>query len=224
MGWSTGVVGVFVAFDFDGTLSPDEMIVALGAEAGVGPEVAAITRRAMNDEIGYGESLRRRVGLLEGLEGEAVQAAFESVTLRRGVADLLFRLDGAGHHTAIVTGGFERGVRSVLDRAGVTVGTVIANHLVVEDGALTGAVGGPLVEGSKATQFETVASTLGAAGVPRVAVGDGANDVPMLRAADYAIGFQPKAGVGEVCDVVVEDVDALVRVFENNGFLPSDPP
>lgn len=199
------------------------MIVLLGEQAGVGPEIEAVTRRAMNDEIAYGESLRRRVELLEGLGVEDVAAAFEQVDLRRGAADLLYRLDAAGHHTAILTGGFERGVRSALDRAGVSVDTIIANHLVVGDDRLTGEVDGPLIEGTKDTQFEGVASTLGEAAFPRVGVGDGANDIPMLEVADYAIGFQPKDVVRSVCDVVVDDITALVRVFENNGFIPDEP-
>ena len=103
-----------VAFDFDGTLSDSEMTVLLGERCGVAADMERITERAMNDEIDYATSLRERCALLEGLPNDEALAAFDEVVLRPGAADVIAALNEAGVHTAILTGGFERGV--VLDR------------------------------------------------------------------------------------------------------------
>ncbi|MFB6281999.1 MAG: phosphoserine phosphatase SerB [Haloferacaceae archaeon] len=211
-----------VAFDFDGTLSDSEMTVLLGERAGIADEMAAVTERAMNDEIGYAESLRRRAGLLEGLDAAAADAAFDEVALRPGSGDLIARLNDAGHHTAILTGGFERGVGRALDRAGVAVDAVVANRLPVADGRLTGGVEGPLIEGTKDDALAELADDLGASLDRTVAVGDGANDLPMLEVAGLAVGFRPKDAVRPACDVVVATMERLGRVFEERGLLGRD--
>ncbi|MFB6080413.1 MAG: phosphoserine phosphatase SerB [Haloferacaceae archaeon] len=208
-----------VAFDFDGTLSDSEMTVLLGGRKGVADEMADITDRAMNDEIGYAESLRRRAALLAGLDEAAAEAAFDEVVLRPGAADLLARLAAAGHHTAILTGGFERGVERALAREGVAVDTVIANRLPVVDGRLAGAVEGPLIEGTKDEALSALAADLGVPPGETVAVGDGANDLPMLEVAGLAVGYRPKDAVRPACDVVVATMARLGRVFEERGLL-----
>ena len=208
-----------VAFDFDGTLSDSEMTVLLGERLGVEDDMAAITERAMNDEIGYAESLRERAALLEGLDREEAEAAFDRVELRGGTAGIVERLNDAGHHTAILTGGFERGVERALRREDVRVDTVVANRLPIEDGRLTGAVEGPLIEGTKDDALETLADDVGAPLADTVAVGDGANDLPMLEVAGLAIGFAPKDAVRPACDVVVTSMYRLERVLEGEGLL-----
>ncbi|MFB6301357.1 MAG: phosphoserine phosphatase SerB [Haloferacaceae archaeon] len=208
-----------VAFDFDGTLSDSEMTVLLGERAGIANEMAEITERAMNDEIGYAESLRRRAGLLEGLDGASAEAAFDEVVLRPGAGRVLDRLNGAGHHTAILTGGFERGVEAALARAGASVDTVLANRLPLAGGQLTGAVEGPLIEGTKDDALAELADDLGLPLAETVAVGDGANDLPMLEVAGLAVGFRPKDAVRPACDVVVATMGRLGRVLEERGLL-----
>ncbi|MCU4719537.1 phosphoserine phosphatase SerB [Halapricum hydrolyticum] len=205
---------MLVAFDFDGTLSDSEMVVLLGEQCGVADEIDEITERAMNDEIDYAESLRQRCALLDGLEEERAQAAFRQVQLREGAPEVIDALDAAGVHTAILTGGFERGVEAALDSAGVEVDTIVANRLPVSDGALTGEVEGPLIEGTKDTALETVASDLGLDASDTVAVGDGANDLPMLEVAGLSIGFAPKPAVEDACDVVVSSMSELLAVLE----------
>ena len=213
-----------VAFDFDGTLSDSEMTVLLGEREGVADEMAAITERAMNDEISYAKSLRDRAALLEGLEEERAEEAYGEVTLRPGAAALLKRLADEGHHVAILTGGFERGVERALENAGVrdAVDTIVSNRLPVKGGRLTGGVEGSLIEGTKDTALETLAADLGVDMSQTIAIGDGANDLPMLEVAGLAVGFLPKTAVRPHCQVVVASMDRLGKLFEDRGVLGDD--
>jgi phosphoserine phosphatase len=208
-----------VAFDFDGTLSDSEMTVLLGERLGVAEEMAEITERAMNDEIGYAESLRERASLLEGLSEEEAEAAYDEVRLRPDAADLIDALNEGSVHTAVLTGGFERGVERALEREGVTVDSIVANRLPIEEGELTGAVEGPLVEGTKDDALADLADVQGVEMAETVAVGDGANDLPMLRVAGLAVGFLPKPAVEPHCDDVVEDMAELRRLLEERAVL-----
>jgi phosphoserine phosphatase len=210
-----------IAFDFDGTLSDSEMTVLLGEREGVADEMAEITERAMNDEISYAKSLRERASLLEGLEEERADDAYDEVALRPGAAELLRRLDDYGHHVAILTGGFERGVERALDEEGVrdAVDTIVSNRLPIEGGRLTGGVEGPLIEGTKDRELERLAEELGVASSQTVAIGDGANDLPMLEVAGLAVGYLPKPAVEPHCDLVVPTMERLAQVFEERGLL-----
>ncbi|OIB55490.1 phosphoserine phosphatase SerB [Natrialba sp. SSL1] len=208
-----------VAFDFDGTLSDSEMTVLLGERCSVADEMAAITERAMNDEIGYAESLRERAALLEGLPESDATAAYEQVELRPGAADLIETLNEAGITTAILTGGFERGVAAALEREGVAVDHIVSNRLPLADGELTGEVNGSLIEGTKDDALESLADDVGAELEDTVAIGDGANDLPMLEVAGLAIGFEPKPAVEPHCDVVVSSMAEAREVLESNAVL-----
>jgi phosphoserine phosphatase len=206
-----------VAFDFDGTLSNSEMTVLLGDQCGVADQMDEITEQAMNNEIEYAESLRQRCALLEGLPDADARAAFDQVVLRPETEAVVDALDSAGVYTAILTGGFERGVESALETAGVDVETLIANRLPIEDGALTGEVEGPLIEGTKDDALDILTTVVDEPMDETIAVGDGANDLPMLEAAGFAIGFSPKSAVEPACDVVVESMPELLDVLEDRG-------
>lgn len=203
-----------IGFDFDGTLSDSEMTELLGRRMGVEDEMAEITARAMNDEIGYADSLRRRAALLEGLDVDRAEDAYDEVELRPGAAAVVDRLRRSGAFVAILTGGFESGVERALASAGVEVDAIVANRLPAEDGQLTGEVEGPLVEGTKDDALAGLAADLELDLEETIAVGDGANDLPMLEVAGLSIGYLPKPAVRPACDVVVTSMNRLERVFE----------
>jgi phosphoserine phosphatase len=208
-----------IAFDFDGTLSDSEMTVLLGEQLGVADEMADITERAMNDQLSYAESLRSRAELLAGLSEADADDAYSEVVLRPGAADVIDRLREAGHTVAIFTGGFERGVAHALNDADTEVDHIVANALPIENGELTGEVTGPLIEGTKDDRLEALADDLGVEMSETVAVGDGANDLPMLEVAGLAVGFEPKPAVEPACDNVVSTMAALGDLLESRGIL-----
>jgi len=175
----------------------------------------------MNDELSYAESLRERATLLKGLSETDAANAYDDVALRPGAAGLLRRLRAEGHHVAVFTGGFERGVARAFGAAGVEVDSIVANRLPIRGGRLTGTVEGPLVEGTKDTALEDHAAELGVPLERTVAVGDGANDLPMLEVAGLAVGFAPKPAVRPVCDEIVASMTRLGELFEAEGVLPS---
>ncbi|TSD09849.1 phosphoserine phosphatase SerB [Haloglomus irregulare] len=210
---------MLIAFDFDGTLSDSEMTVLLGGEQGVADEMADITERAMNDELSYAESLRSRAELLRGLSEREAERAFGRVALRPGAAAVIDALRDAGHTVAVLTGGFERGVARALDDAGTDVDAVVANRLPTRDGTLTGDVEGPLIEGTKDETLAALADEVGVGMADTVAVGDGANDLPMLEVAGLAVGYEPKPAVEPHCDVVVEAMAELRELLEERGVL-----
>ncbi|ERH07246.1 MAG: phosphoserine phosphatase SerB [Halonotius sp. J07HN4] len=208
-----------IAFDFDGTLSNSEMTVLLGEKLGVADEMADITERAMNDELSYAESLRSRAELLAGLGEADADDAYSEVVLRPDAATVIDRLREAGHTVAIFTGGFERGVAHALDEADTEVDHIVANALPIENGELTGAVTGPLIEGTKDDQLEALAADIGVDMTETIAVGDGANDLPMLEVAGLAVGFEPKPAVEPACDDVVSTMAELGELLEAHGVL-----
>jgi len=210
---------MLVAFDFDGTLSDSEMTVLLGTQNGTAEDMAEITERAMNDEIEYAESLRQRCGLLEDLPDEDAQAAFDAVKLRPGAADVIAALREAGHYVAILTGGFERGVEATLETEDVEVDAIVANRLPVGDSHLTGEVEGPLISGTKDDAMEVATAITGEDREGTIAVGDGANDLPMLEVAGLAIGFEPKPAVEPACDVTVSTMDELHGLLDERDLL-----
>ncbi len=210
---------MLVAFDFDGTLSDSEMTVLLGSQNGTAEDMADITERAMNNEIEYAESLRQRCALLEDLPDEQAQAAFDEVALRPGAAEVIEALRNAGVYVAILTGGFERGVEAALETEGVEVDAIVANRLPVEADKLTGEVRGPLISGTKDDAMEVVTAVTGEDRDTTVAVGDGANDLPMLEVANLAIGFDPKPAVAPSCDTSVETMDELYDLLEAEAIL-----
>jgi len=208
-----------VAFDFDGTLADSEMLDRLAARHGVGDEVAEITERAMRGELSYPESLRERAKLVAGLSNDDTEDVYGDVRLREGAGDLIRSLRDAGVTVVVLTGGFAPGVEAALEAADAEADSVVANRLPADDDGLTGDVEGPLVEGTKDDALWQACGEFDETPEEAVAVGDGANDVPMLEEAGFAVGFEPKSGVDDHCDVSVSSVEELEELFGVRGLL-----
>jgi phosphoserine phosphatase len=180
-----------VAFDMDSTLIEAEVIDELARHAGVGAEVAAITESAMRGELDFAQSFRRRVALLEGLDEGVLEEVAAGLRLTEGAEKLLAVLRQLGLRTAIISGGFGYFARKVQQRLGIDV--VFANELDIEDGKVTGRVREPIVDGArKALLLREIAAREGISLEQVIAVGDGANDLPMLSIAGLGIAFRAK--------------------------------
>ena len=185
-----------VAFDMDSTLIEAEVIDELAAAAGVGEQVAEITERAMQGELDFSESFRQRVGLLKGLSGDVLQGIAERLPVTEGAERLISNLRALGYTTAILSGGFTYFGRYLQEKLGIDY--VFANELDMQDGVVTGEVSGRIVDGQrKAELLRELAAREGIRLEQTIAVGDGANDLPMLSIAGLGIAFRAKPLVKE---------------------------
>jgi phosphoserine phosphatase len=211
-----------VAFDFDGTLSQSDVTVLLGREYDVGNEVRGLAEQGLRGETAFATTLRQRASMLEGMPEERVEDALERCKLRQGAAEVIGDLRAADVPVAIITGSFERGVEAALERAGVTVDHIVANRLVLENGAVTGDVEGPLIDAGKDQALEELALAEDVGLGETIAAGNGATDLPMLRAAGTAIGFQPEPLVEDHCDVIATSIRKLHLYFEQHGLVDAE--
>lgn len=180
-----------VAFDMDSTLIQTEVIDELAGLAGVGAEVQTITEAAMRGDIDFQASFRRRVALLKGLPETALQHVIDNVPLMEGAERLVSTLRRLGYKTAILSGGFTFVGRVLQERLGIDY--LHANELDVKGGVVTGEVREPIVDGlRKAHHLAEIAAKEGLNMEQVIAVGDGANDLPMLELAGLGIAFRAK--------------------------------
>jgi phosphoserine phosphatase len=185
-----------VAFDMDSTLIEAEVIDELAAAAGVGEQVAEITERAMQGEIDFTESFHQRVALLKGLSGDVLQEIAERLPVTEGAERLIRNLKSLGYTTVILSGGFNYFGNYLKDKLGIDY--VFANELDMEDGIVTGKVTGTVVDGNRKAQLlREIAEKEGIRLEQTIAVGDGANDLPMLSIAGLGIAFRAKPLVQE---------------------------
>ena len=183
-----------VAFDMDSTLIQIEVINELAAAAGVGDEVAAITRDAMNGKIDFKEALRRRLRPLKGLPTSVLDDIVRRLPVTEGAERLIRTLKTLGYKTAILSGGFTYIGEHLQELLGID--HVYANVLASRDGVLTGEVEGPIVDGQRKVELlRELAQKEGIRLEQVIAVGDGANDLPMLQAAGLGIAFHAKPTV-----------------------------
>jgi len=208
-----------VAFDFDETLSQSDPSILLGREYDVATEMRGFLEQGVRDEIDFETSLQERVSLLEGMPERRVEAAFERCSLRDGVADMITALRRSDIRVAVLTGSFERAVEAALEQAEMTVDHVVANRLVIENGAVTGDVDGSVLDGQKDGPLGELAVADGVDLEQTIAVGNGATDLSMLRAAWTAVGFNPEPVVEQYCDVAVTSVRKLHLYFEQHGII-----
>ncbi|MFT5887544.1 MAG: phosphoserine phosphatase [Zhongshania sp.] len=185
-----------VAFDMDSTLIEAEVIDELAKAAGVGEQVAEITERAMRGEIDFTESFKARVALLKGLDESVLEGIADSLRITEGAEKLVSTLKQLGYKTAILSGGFSYFGHYLQKKLGIDY--VYANELVIRDGHVTGEVQGIVVDGQrKAELLREIAQREGLNLEQVIAVGDGANDLPMLSIAGLGIAFRAKPIVRE---------------------------
>ena len=185
-----------VCFDMDSTLIQAEVIDELAAAAGVGPQVAEITERAMRGELDFSESFRRRMALLRGLDESLLAGIADRLPITDGAERLIGALKQLGYRVAILSGGFTYFAEHLQRRLGID--DIHANQLEFEQGRLTGRVVGLIVDGQrKAELVREIAEREGIRLEQVIAVGDGANDLPMLSIAGLGIAFHAKPLVKE---------------------------
>lgn len=203
-----------LVFDMDSTLIQCEVIDELAARAGVGDAVAAITARAMRGELDFRSSFRDRLARLQGLPENILEEVAKSLPLMPGAAQLFRTLRAQGHYTAIISGGFDFFARRVQQE--LSIDSAHSNHLQLRDGVLTGDVDGPIVDGDrKVERLRELAQEQGISMQDTVAVGDGANDLPMLAAAGLGIAFHAKPLVRERAAVAIchSDLTGVLSVL-----------
>ena len=209
-----------VAFDMDSTLINAEVIDELAKRHGVGDQVSRITARAMAGEIDFKESFRSRVELLKGLPVSTMDAVAESVSLNPGADRLIRGLKHFGYRTAIISGGFQYVGRKLSERLGIDY--VYANQLEEADGLFTGAVRGAIIDAErKANILKQLCGEEEISLQQAIAIGDGANDLPMLSAAGLGVAYHAKPVVMASAEHAISNfgLDSLLYLI---GFSDRD--
>ena len=202
--------------DFESTIIENEMLDELGEPLGLRPRIAAITRSAMNGEIDFTAALEARVALLKGVDTGLIENAAGRIRLTPGARALVATMRRAGAATALVSGGFAVFAEPVAATLGFD--RVIANHLDHVHGKLAGTVRRPIVtRESKRESLLALAEEFGIPTTDTIAVGDGANDLPMLAAAGIGIAFRAKPSVAGAARWRLDHAD-LTGVLYAQGY------
>lgn len=194
-----------ICFDMDSTLIETEVIDELADKAGVGEEVRAITESAMRGEIDFTESFLKRISLLKGLDVSVMQEIAEALPISEGLERLMKTLKRVGFKVAILSGGFTYFGNFLKEKYGMDY--VFANELEVKDGKLTGRHIGEIVDGKKKAELLKQLAEIENVDIAQtIAVGDGANDLPMLATAGLGIAYHAKPKVKESAGQSISNV------------------
>jgi phosphoserine phosphatase len=199
--------------DMDSTIIEQEVVDELAAIAGIGEAISAITARAMKGEIEFEPALRERVALLKGLPATAIEQVIrERITFAPGGRMLVSTMKARGAFTAIVSGGFVPFTRHVAETIGFD--SHQANELIVEEGRLTGHVHEPVLgKDAKVEALKRLVGKLGLAPDDAIAVGDGANDIPILKLAGLGVALHAKPAVREAAPIRIDHGDLTALLY-----------
>ncbi|MCD8498220.1 MAG: phosphoserine phosphatase SerB [Alphaproteobacteria bacterium] len=198
--------------DMDSTIIAEETLDELAAYAGIKDQIAAITARAMNGELDFHAALRERVSLLQGLEEHALAETLERMKVNDGAPEFIAAMRKSGATCVLVSGGFTFFTGAVADKVGFH--NHHGNTLLIEGGKLTGGVGEPILDkDSKLAYLKDYAGKLGISLAETLTIGDGANDLPMLKAAGLGIGYYPKKAVADEVDSVIQYGDFTAALY-----------
>ncbi len=198
--------------DMESTIIEQELLDEIADSLGLHDQIAPITARAMAGELDFAEALRQRVGLLKGVPTSLLDDVAGRISLTPGARTLVQTMRAAGALTALVSGGFS----CFTERVAATCGfdSHQANHLIIEDGRLTGTVAEPLLDrNAKAEALAGLAAGQGLEMGACCAVGDGANDIALLRAAGLGVGFRPKTALRQAADVTINHGDLTALLY-----------
>jgi phosphoserine phosphatase len=207
-----------VLLDVDSTLIENEVIELLADAAGSRAEVEAITLSAMNGDLDFEASLRTRAATLKGLPESVFVDVSALVTVTTGVPEMVAAVHAAGGCVAVVSGGFHEIIDPLAESLGLDYWR--ANRLEVVDGFLTGGLVGPIIDAeAKASTLREWAADCGVPLSRTVAVGDGANDLPMMAITGLSVGFDAKAPVRDLADILmdVRDLSQLLPLLGLRG-------
>lgn len=198
--------------DMESTIIQQEMLDELAQDAGLGPQVSAITARAMNGELDFQEALRERLGLLAGLDASLLERLTDRITLMPGAAALVDTMRGHGAYCALVSGGLRTFTRHVA--AKLEFDEEQANDLEIADGKLTGRPHEPILD--KFGKLDALHRIAEARRVPvsaAITVGDGANDLPMLLEAGTGVAFHAKPSVAAAARIRIDHADLTALLY-----------
>ncbi len=211
--------------DMESTIIREELIDELAARTGLGDEIAAITAQAMRGELDFAAALQSRVAQFEGLDASLLDDLYDTcVTLMPGAETLIKTMNAYGATTALVSGGFTLFTARIAQRLGFK--SHHGNTLEIVDGKITGHVSPPIIDrAAKAAALKELATAHGVTDDETIAVGDGANDLDMLKAAGLGVAFRGKPVVAAAADIAVQhgDLTSLLYVqgYHREEFVPA---